>query len=415
MRSASKISYINRVTLLFPFALVLFEFAVYIANDMVQPAMLMVTQEFKVDPSWVPLSMTAFLIGGITLSWLTGPLSDQIGRRPVLLGGVIFFIVSCLATYFVHSIESFMALRAVQGVGLCFISTVGYATVQESFDEKNAVKVTALMSNVALLAPMVGPLAGAALIEFAPWRSCFLFIATISLIALIGLWLKMPETVHPHSKKPPISRIFHEYVTLFKQRRFVLLSILMPMLGMPLIGWIAISPLILVNDFGFNLLEYGLWQLPVLGSLVLGNLCLMRATDYWPLGRSVLVCCWPITAGVALILLGLQFNTPLLLVLGVSCCTFSEGLAMAVLYRFALMASEQAKGAVSAGISLTVTAGYAIGIEAMRLCYMAAGVLGFTLAITAFSVCFIFIARPCVRSEMSRRLSDLGWRQRKNS
>jgi len=405
MRSTSQISKINRATLLFPFALVLFEFAVYIANDMVQPAMLMVTQEFKVDTSWVPLSMTAFLVGGITLSWLTGPLSDQIGRRPVLLGGVIFFILACLATYFVHSIESFMALRVLQGIGLCFISTVGYATVQESFDEKSAVKVTALMSNVALLAPMVGPLAGAALIKFAPWRSCFLFIATISFIALIGLALKMPETVHPHSEKPPISRIFHEYVTLFKQRRFVLLSFLMPILGMPLLGWIAISPLILVNDFGFSLLAYGLWQFPVLGGLVLGNLCLIRVTDYWPLGRSVLICCWPIVVGTLLALLGLQSDTPLLLVLGISCCTFSEGLAMAVLYRFALMASEQAKGAISAGISIIVTVGYAIGIEVMRLCYMAAGTLGFTLAMAAFSVCFILIVRPCIRSEMSRRLS----------
>jgi len=407
MRSTSKISNINRATLLFPFALVLFEFAVYIANDMVQPAMLLVTQEFKVDPSWLPLSMAAFLVGGITLSWLTGPLSDQIGRRPVLLSGVIFFIMTCLATYFVHSIESFMALRVLQGIGLCFISTVGYATVQEAFDEKNAVKVSAIMSNVALLAPMIGPLAGAALIEFAPWRSCFLVIAILSFIALIGLWLKMPETVHPHSEKPPFSRIFHEYVALFKQRRLVLLAFLMPMLGMPLIAWIAMSPLILVNDFGFNLLEYGLWQLPVLGGLVLGNLCLMRATDYWPLGRSVLLCCWPVLAGVGLVLLGLllQLETPLLLVLGICCCTFSEGLAMAVLYRFAIMASEQAKGAVSAGISIVVVAGYAIGIEVTRLCYMAWGIIGFTLTMAAFSCAFILMVRPCIKDEMAKRRS----------
>jgi DHA1 family multidrug/chloramphenicol efflux transport protein-like MFS transporter len=411
MRSISKISQINRATLLFPFALVLFEFAVYIANDMVQPAMLMVTQEFKVDASWVPLSMAAFLIGGTSLSWLTGPLSDQIGRRPVLLGGVFFFIVSCLATYLVHSIESFMALRVLQGIGLCFISTVGYATVQEAFDEKNAVKVSALMSNVALLAPMIGPLGGAALIEYAPWRSCFLFIAIISFFALIGLWLKMPETVFSHTEKPPISRIFHEYLALFKQSRFVMLALLMPMLGMPLIGWIAISPLILVNDFGYNLLEYGLWQLPVLGSLVLGNFCLMRATDHWPLGRSALISCWPLAGGVVLILLGLlfplffHFNTPLLLVLGICCCTFSDGLATAVLYRFALTASEQTKGTVSAGISIIVTVGYTIGIEVARLCYLAAGTLGFTLAMSAFSCYYIFKVRACVHSEMSKRHS----------
>ena len=179
MPFAAKISHLNRHTLLFPLALVLFEFAVYIANDMAQPAMLMVTQEFGASAAWVPLSMTWFIIGGAALSWLTGPLSDRIGRRPVMLAGVLFFIISSLATYLVHDIYSFMLLRLIQGMGLSLISAVGYAAVQETFEEIAAIRVTALMANVALLAPMVGPLAGAALIQVAPWRSCFLLIATL--------------------------------------------------------------------------------------------------------------------------------------------------------------------------------------------------------------------------------------------
>lgn len=115
---------LSRSNLLFPLALVLFEFAVYICNDMVQPAMLAVTREFLVDASWVPASMTAFLLGGALLSWLTGPLSDRIGRRPVLLFGVAYFTVTCLATYLVSSIEAFIALRLLQGIGLCFINAV---------------------------------------------------------------------------------------------------------------------------------------------------------------------------------------------------------------------------------------------------------------------------------------------------
>jgi DHA1 family multidrug/chloramphenicol efflux transport protein-like MFS transporter len=68
------------------------------------------------------------------------------------LFGVAFFMLSCLATYLVHSIEGFIALRVVQGMGLCFINAVGYAAVQEAFEETAAVKVTALMANVALIA-----------------------------------------------------------------------------------------------------------------------------------------------------------------------------------------------------------------------------------------------------------------------
>jgi len=277
----NKISRLSFATLLFPLALVLFEFAVYIANDMAQPAMLQVTREFGVDAGWVPLSMTFFLLGGAALSWLTGPLSDRYGRRPVLLGGVVFFIVSCLATYLVSSIEAYMALRVLQGMGLCFINAVGYAAVQEAYAEKTAVRVTALMANVALIAPMVGPLAGAALVEVAPWRSCFLFIAACALLALLGLWWKMPETVRPAANPRPLSSMGGDYLQLLRDRRFVLSVLCIPLLALPLMGWIALSPVLLVEDLGMSTLAYGLWQLPVFGGLVAGNLLLAARAEAW--------------------------------------------------------------------------------------------------------------------------------------
>ena len=404
----TKITQLNRNTLLFPLALVLFEFAVYIANDMAQPAMLMVTQEFGVSASWVPMSMTAFLIGGAGLSWLTGPLSDRIGRRKVLLGGVLYFLLACLATYFVHTIETFMALRVLQGIGLCFINAVGYATVQEAFDEKNAIKVTALMANVALLAPMAGPLAGAALIQLAPWRSCFLFIASISFIALIGLWRKMPETVNLATPKPPFSALFKDYVQLFTHGRFVLAALSVSFISLPLIGWIAMSPVLLVNDFGLSLMEYGLWQLPIFGSLVVGNLILIRLTDRWPLGRSVLLSFWFIGLGLIIALLGLvlPFKSPVFLVGGISLTAFAEGLAMAVLNRFTLMASPMPKGIVAAGMSMLAMACFALGIELMRLAYIAWGLNGFTLALVALSCCYIALCRPRIKHEMQLRAAQ---------
>ena len=87
---------LNRATLMFPLALVLFEFAVYIGNDLIQPAMLAITQDFGVSATWAPSSMSFYVLGGACVAWLLGPLSDRLGRKRVLLAGVLFFAVCCL-------------------------------------------------------------------------------------------------------------------------------------------------------------------------------------------------------------------------------------------------------------------------------------------------------------------------------
>lgn len=405
MSANNKISRLSFATLLFPLALVLFEFAVYIANDMAQPAMLQVTREFGVDAGWVPLSMTFFLLGGAALSWLTGPLSDRYGRRPVLLGGVVFFIANCLATYLVSSIEAYMALRVLQGMGLCFINAVGYAAVQEAYAEKTAVRVTALMANVALIAPMVGPLAGAALVEVAPWRSCFLFIAACALLALLGLWWKMPETVRPAANPRPLSSMGGDYLQLLRDRRFVLSVLCIPLLALPLMGWIALSPVMLVEDLGMSTLAYGLWQLPVFGGLVAGNLLLAARAEAWPLGRSVLLGMWPVVGGLVLMLAGVLYGQQqhVFLVVGMSLMAVGEGLSFGVLYRFALMSSQLPKGVVSAGMSMLCMAGYGIGIELFRWAYIAGSITGFALLSVLTALVFVWLARPQVAVAMAER------------
>lgn len=150
---ASRLNFRQR---LFPLSLVLFEFATYIAHDMIQPGMLRVVSDFSASADWVSTSLTAYLCGGILLQWLLGPLSDRLGRRPVLLAGVAFFTATCLLTVFTQNIEQFILMRFLQGMSLCFIGAVGYAAIQEAFSETMSVKLMALMANITLIAPCSG-------------------------------------------------------------------------------------------------------------------------------------------------------------------------------------------------------------------------------------------------------------------
>lgn len=72
-------------------------------------------EQYNAGLDWVPTSMTAYLAGGMFLQWLLGPLSDRVGRRPVMLTGVLWFIVTCLATLLAQNIEQFTFLRFCRG------------------------------------------------------------------------------------------------------------------------------------------------------------------------------------------------------------------------------------------------------------------------------------------------------------
>ncbi|PAV73643.1 hypothetical protein WR25_06161 [Diploscapter pachys] len=234
--------------LLFGLTLALFELLTYLASDAVMPAMPVVVGDLQASPEYIPHALNLYLLGGVLLQWLIGPLADRYGRRPLLLAGCVFFGGACLATFWAQDIGVFNLLRLLQGIGLGFVVTVSYPALNEAFSEADAVRMMALLANIALLSPLLGPL-------------------------LLG------------------------------NRRFVAGSAALGLVGLPLIGWIGLSPVLLIHDEGLSTMEYALWQLPVFGGLILGNLIINRIADRYPLPALVRGALWPYLAGLSLMAL----------------------------------------------------------------------------------------------------------------
>ena len=382
-----KTATLSRATLMFPLALVLFEFSVYIGNDLVQPAMLAITEDFGVSSSWAPSSMSFYLLGGACVAWLLGPLSDRLGRKKVLLAGVLFFVLCCLLILLTKNIESFLAMRFLQGIGLTVISAVGYAAIQETFAERDAIKVMALMANISLLAPLLGPVIGAFLIDHVSWHWGFIGIAFLAFLSWFGLKAKMPDTKLSIPKQP-FSYILDDFKQVYKNKRFLIMTLALPMVSMPLMLWIALSPVMLVEELGFSSMQYGLAQFPVLGGLIVGNIVLIKIIDKLALGTSVLMGLPIMLLGTVVLLAGVIWQEYLIwcLIVGMTLISFGEGISFSVLYRFALMSSEVSKGTVAAAVSMLLMFSFFIIIELVRVMYEHYHYLAYSVA------CFILIA-----------------------
>ncbi len=360
---------------MFPLCLVLFEFATYIGNDMIQPGMLAVVANFNAGEEWVPTSMTAYLAGGMFLQWLLGPLSDRRGRRPVMLAGVSFFIITCLAILFAQNIEQFMVMRFLQGISLCFIGAVGYAAIQESFEESVCIKITAMMANVALIAPLLGPLAGAALIHVAPWQSMFVIFALLAAIALWGLWKSMPETASRLGEPFSMPSLLRDYKHVLKNRQFLCGALAIGFASLPLLTWIAQSPVILISGEGLAAYDYGLLQVPIFGALIIGNITLARLSGKRTVEYLIKLGAGPMVVGLLIAAAATLFSAHayLWMTAGLSLYAFGIGVANAGLYRLTLFSSDMSKGTVSAAMGVISMLIFTLGIELAKVAYVEGG------------------------------------------
>ncbi len=405
MSSFIPVAKLTRRHLIFPLSLVLFEFATYIAHDMIQPGMLLVTQEFKVGPEWVSTSLTAYLAGGILLQWLLGPLSDRIGRRPVLIGGVTFFMLSCIATHWVHSIEQFVLLRFLQGISLCFIGAVGYAAIQEAFTESLSIKMMALMANVALLAPLAGPLAGAAFLTVGEWRTLFWLIGAVAALALAGLWYAMPETAGDRQKALSLRSIISGYAGLLKDRQVMRGSLAIGLVSVPCIAWVALSPVILIHGAQLSRIDYALLQLPVFAAMIAGNLTLGRLSSRLPIEQPVKLGAWPVVCGLTVAVVATLLNPQsyLWLTAGMSLYGFGTGLINAGLYRMTLFSSSAGKGSVAALLGMVSILIIALGIEAAKTAYFSFGTGGFSLVNLTCGLLWLVLVSAFLRESQCRQ------------
>jgi MFS transporter, DHA1 family, multidrug/chloramphenicol efflux transport protein len=400
-----KISTFSKKTLFFPASLVLYEFSVYIANDMTQPSMPHITQQFGASPAWISTSMTAFLLGGVLFQWLFGPMSDRFGRRPILLSGIIYFALACLAIIFTHDIYSFTMLRFLQGVGLCFIGSVGYAVVHEAYEEMTAIKLIALMTNVSMLAPLIGPLIGAFITRYTSWHATFILITVLTLIAFFGLYKNMPETVDPSKKKIPLRDMFKTYVTIYKNPYFFKAVLGVTGLLIPLLSWIALSPLVLIQYMGFSTLKYAVCQFPVFLGLIFGNLFLFKKAEKWPLGRTVQLSIYPILLGLIIVNIGNFWPTqPYFLMFGSAFVCFGEGMSSSILVRFALSEIPETKGTASSALYMVMMLGSILGIELTSWLYLKIGMSAFGLMMILSSALYFYCSRLVVRRAMKIRL-----------
>lgn len=142
----------------FAVLLALYEIATYLSNDAYLPALPFIVKDLNTTNHLIQLTLTSWFLGSGSMQLFLGPLTDRIGRRPVLLWGGLVFITSTIGCALTHNVYVLLCLRFVQGATIASMFVPGYATIHELFEQKKAIQVLAIMSSISILAPRLWPL-----------------------------------------------------------------------------------------------------------------------------------------------------------------------------------------------------------------------------------------------------------------
>ena len=137
-----------------------------------------------------------------------GPISDHLGRKPVIYMGFVIFVLSSMLCVFASSIEMMIAGRILQGIGLSAPRTLSIAMIRDRFEGNYMAKIMSFVVSIFILVPIVAPTLGKFMLDNYGWKSIFYSQLIFGALILIWLWKRQPETLRPAYKKKFSSAIF---------------------------------------------------------------------------------------------------------------------------------------------------------------------------------------------------------------
>ncbi|WP_428740316.1 multidrug effflux MFS transporter [Tenacibaculum sp.] len=156
------------------------------------------------------LLVTMIFLGLGSGQLISGPISDSLGRKPVIYGGFVLFVIASFICVSASSIEMMVFGRILQGIGLSAPRTISIAMVRDSFSGNYMAKIMSFIVVIFILVPVVAPALGKLMLDTYGWRSVFYSQLIFGVFVMFWLWKRQPETLKEENKITFSFRLFSD-------------------------------------------------------------------------------------------------------------------------------------------------------------------------------------------------------------
>ena len=222
------------------------------AIDIYLPSMPVMAEEFNVSLSEIQSTLVLFLFAMGVGQILIGPLADRFGRRPIALIGISLYIASAFLAAGVEDFQFLQFARVLQGIAACAVSIVVFSAVRDSFDNSKSAIYYSYLNGAICVIPALAPTLGGLLALQFGWRSTFIFMALFSIIVLLIVIFKLPETRPKNTDLNGNIYHFERYASILKNSHFLFYA-LACMGGMAsILVYVSYSPQWLIKELGVS-------------------------------------------------------------------------------------------------------------------------------------------------------------------
>ena len=215
--------------------------------------------------------LTAYMLPFAFASLVHGPLSDAVGRRPVMIWGMALYTVGSIACTLAPNYEALIAARVLQGATAGVGVVIGRAVIRDLYQGARAQHLMSMTTMIFSIAPAAAPIIGGwAHVAFG-WQAVFAVMVLCGLIFTFSAWWRLPET-HPQAARIPFNgrNLVATSWTVLCHPEFLMLALTAAINFSSIAVLIGAAPFIVENHWGMSETSYGQLFVPVISGILLG-------------------------------------------------------------------------------------------------------------------------------------------------
>ncbi len=361
-----------------------------LSMDMYLPSLPDIGRALDAPTAQVQLTISSYLFGFAVGQIVYGPVSDRLGRKPVLLAALALYGAASVGCALTASIGALTAMRFVQALGGAGSIVLARAVVRDLYSGARAGRELSLMGSVTAFAPIVAPVIGGVLQTLFGWRSSFVLLVIFAAVSAAAAARLLPETLRQRTAGPfSLAAMGGLYRSVLAHRGFLANLGILTTTFVGLFAWVSGAPVVMQgSSYGLSPLLFGVTFAMAAGGYMLGTFIAARIVMRIGIDRTMGIGCVTLAAGGLLMAAVVALELANVIWFVGAMTVYLAGLG------FALPASMA--GALTPFPDRAGTASSLMGFTQQSAAAITAAAVGFYLGRSAWPVAGVVAAMGCL-------------------